>query len=164
VCELVERIPAGPRPLDDVREDVVRALTRERRKDSAMRKARAFRLSLRASSKQTMDEAAATYGYTVQSTDTFTVAQPIGNQPPRSPLAYGVFNVDVDAFTKPIESYGSIFVAECVYRQPFDQQAFSLQVEAIRSRLYQAKSQEYIAYWYENLRKNADIEDYRSSL
>ena len=164
VCELVERLPEGPRPLEEVREDVSRAVVQQRRSEAAERKAKAFHLSLRAVGEVTFETAAANYDHAVQSTDTFTVAQPIGSQPPRSPLAYAAFNIDAGGFSRPVESYGSYFVVELVYRDTFDQAAFTAQIEPLRQRLYQDKAQQYIAYWFEQLRENSEIEDYRSSL
>jgi peptidyl-prolyl cis-trans isomerase D len=163
VCELVEHIPAGPRPLEDVRDDVVRTIVQERRNLAAERKASAFRLSLRSGGGQTFESAAETYGYNVQTTDTFTVRQPVADQPPRSPFHYTAFNLNVDDDSYAVESYGSYFIIRLLYRDEMDMQAFEEQADAIRSRLYQTKAQQYIAYWYDSLRENSTIEDYRTS-
>lgn len=163
VVELVERIPEGPNPLSEVREEVEGALLRDRRRAAAERKADALRLSLRAGADQTLEKAAETYGYTVATTDTFTVRQPVGSQPPRSPFHYAAFDISPGDYSQPVESYGSFFVVELLYRDEMDPDAFQAQADAIRSRLYQTKAQEYIAYWYQSLREDSEIEDYRSA-
>jgi len=72
--------------------------------------------------------------------------------------------METGSFSAPVESYGSIFVVELMYRDPFNQTTFNAQADAVRMRLYQTKAQQYIAYWYEQLRENSKIEDFRSSL
>lgn len=161
VCEVVKRIPAGPRPLEEVRDGVVQALLQERRRLAAEHKADGFFRKLRSGT--AFDEAAKLYGYTVAKTDTFTVRMPVAGQPPRSPFAYAAFDINADDMSVPVESGGSIYVIHLLYRTKMDDAKFAQQADAIRQRLQQSKAQAYIAYWYDQLRKKAKIEDFRTN-
>jgi len=163
VCEIAERIPAGARPLEDVRETIRTALVLERRKQLAERKAEAFHRKLMTSPSD-FREAAEQYGYAVGHADTFTVRQPVGDIPPRSAFGYAAYNLTVGAESPPVECNGSYYVIHVLDRTPFDDTAYQQQAEAVRSRLLQRKAQAYIDYWYQNLRDNAQIEDYRGAL
>lgn len=161
VCEVVQRIPAGPKPLDEVRESVSQALVEQRQRLAAERKADGFFRKLRTGSD--FAEATKLYGYTATTTDTFTVRMPVAGQPPRSPFAYAAFNINAGDTSVPVESNGNIFVIHLLYRTPMDETGFAAQRDAIRQRLQQSKAQEYIAYWYDQLRKKAKIEDFRTN-
>jgi peptidyl-prolyl cis-trans isomerase D len=163
VCEIAERIPAGARPLDDVREPIRKALVLEHREQLAERKAEAFHRKLMTSPSD-FREAAEQYGYTVGHVDTFTVRQPAGDIPPLSAFGYAAYNMTVGAESPPVESNGSYYVIHLLDRTPFDDAAYQQQADAVRSRLLQRKAQAYIDYWYQNLRDNAQIEDYRGAL
>jgi peptidyl-prolyl cis-trans isomerase D len=162
VCEVVERIPAGTRPLDEVRDAVSQAIILERRRSAVLRKAEGFVLSTRATD-ATFQSASELYGLTVATTDTFTVRDAVAAMPPRSPFAYAAFSIKEGETSPPVESFGSYYVLRVLYRAPFDQEGFLQQAEAIRMQLLQNKAQEYIAHWYDQLRENSEIEDFRSS-
>lgn len=162
VCEVVERIPEGTRPLDEVRDQVVQSLELDRRRSAVRRQAEGFVRSAR-DPKVTFQDAAATYGFTVSATDTFRVRDAVAGMPPRSPFAYASLDIQEGQTSPPVESFGSFYVLEVRYRSPLDQERFLQQAEAIRARLLQTKAQEYIAYWYEQLRENSEIEDFRAS-
>jgi hypothetical protein len=162
VCEVTERLPAGVRPRADVGEEIRAALVLDRKKEQAMHKADAFYRKLRSGPVE-VSEAAALYGYQSARIDTFVVGDSVDGQPPRSPLAYAAFDMNPGDVSPPVESYGSYYVLKVLDRSAIDEAAFVVQAEAIRQRVYQSKAQEYIGYWYQNLRENSKIEDYRGA-
>ena len=64
IVRVVDRMPSALSPLDEVRSQITEALVDEKRKESARRKATAFRRSA-ANADIGLEAAAATYSYTV---------------------------------------------------------------------------------------------------
>jgi len=162
IVKVVERIDATSRPLEDVRAEISETLIYDRRKQQARRRADGFARSLRAN--QDMEEAVAQYGFTVTTTDTFTVSNRVGDLPPRSTFAMAALQLSTGSSTPPVESGRNFYVLQVTSRAPFDSDAFQQQAPAIQERIYQQKVQEYITYWYDQLRAKAEIEDYRGRL
>ena len=133
----------------------------------AKRRADAFFRSLR-SSDAGFAATVSQYGLASARTDTFLVRDRVGNaMPPYSAFAYAALEapkVYNELLTPPVESDGVIYVIHVLYRSDLDAAAFQQQSDGIRDRIYQRKVQEYIAYWYEELRENSEIEDYRGAL
>ena len=50
-----------------------------------------------------------------------------------------------------------------INRTPFDNEEFQLTADEIRSRLHQEKIEAYIVYWYDKLKADSKIEDYRGA-
>lgn len=163
ICRLAERIPEGVKPYDEVKQQVIHALKVERAKDKAERLADAYRLKL-VSGKLSHAQAAEAYGYSVQQLGPFTAAEPVGNIGPYSPFAYAALSV-VEGETPPtVLSGNSYYVLTLTERSEFDLEAFKAQADAIHSRLLQQRIDAYIAYWYEELKEESEIEDYRAAL
>ena len=111
-----------------------------------------------------LEEAAESYGYSIQRADTFTVSGGAEGIPPHSPFTLTAFGLADGASSPPIESHGSVYVIHLVERAPFDNEAFQLAAESINSRLHQEKIEDYIVYWYDKLKADSKIEDYRGNL
>jgi peptidyl-prolyl cis-trans isomerase D len=162
VCRVVRRMEDQELPLDDVRSQIESTLLYERKKLKALRKAEAFYrkgVTMRTNFK----EAADIYGYTIQKPKPFRVADPVDGMAPYSPFAYAALGMVNDGVSPPIESRGSYYVIHLIGHSEFDEEAYKAAAPAINDRLKQQKMQTFIAYWYEKLKEEADIEDYRGS-
>jgi parvulin-like peptidyl-prolyl isomerase len=163
VCRLKGRTPAAIRPLDQVAEGIKQTLIHDRRVASAMHKADGF---ARSASGQgaTFDGAAAQYGYKVARTDSFTVAQPPAGMMPNSAFARAALDLDANGVSKPVESGNAVYVVNLLGRRDPTQADFTKNAGAVRDQVYRQKVQDYVAYWYGEVKDKSKIEDLRGSM
>ena len=162
VCRIKERIPATARPLDQVSEGIKQALIRERKLAMASRKADGFERSASAQG-ASFDAAAAQYGYKVAKTDSFTVVAPPPGMMPSAPFARAALSLEPGTVSKPVESGNSVYVLTVVGRKDPDQATFTARAGQVRDQVYNQKVQEYVAYWYGNIKDSSHIEDLRGA-
>ena len=162
VCRVTERIPAAVRPLAEVSEAIKQTLIRDRKLMLAMNKAQGFERSASAAG-STLESAAVTYKYKVASTDSFTVAAPPSGMPANAPFARAALACEPNAVSKAIESGNSVYVLTVVGRRDPDQAAFSARATALREGVYRQKVQEYVTYWYTQIKDGSKIEDLRDA-
>jgi len=167
VSSVAARIPEAVTPLEDVRAQISAVLIEEKRREATFRSAEGFFRSLL----DTESEFVATadnYGYAIERTDTFSVHTAVADRiPPYSAFAYaalGAVEVNRKMLAPPVESDGIVYVTQLLYRSEMDVAAFEQQAEPIRDRLFQRKVQQYIAWWYDDLIEQGDIEDLRDAL
>jgi peptidyl-prolyl cis-trans isomerase D len=161
VCRVKERVAAAPRPLEQVVEGIRQTISRERRLDAAMRRAAAFERS--ASPPGTSFAAVATrYGFGVTRTDSFTVASPPPGIPPFSEFARAALGAEVGTVAAPIESGNSVYVIHVAARRDPDQAEFDARAGMLRERINRQRIQEYVMYWYNDLKEKSKIEDMRA--
>lgn len=162
ICRLVKRIPEGVKPLESVRAEIIAALRVDRQKGMAQRKADAFTRKV-TTTRSTFREAADSYGYAVQRSDSFTVAGGTMGILPYSPFAYAAINLVDDACSRPIESGDSYYVMQLLGRTDINPDDLQARASLIASRIHQEKVQAYVVYWYDRLKAESKIEDYRNS-
>jgi len=160
VCRVVQRIEDEQLPLDEVRPRIESELRFERQKDRALRKAQAF-FRKGTTMRTNLDEAAGIYKYEVHKPEPFRITDVVDGMAPYSPFAYAALRLLPNAVSPPVESRGSYFIIRLIGQSTIDEEAFANSAPAITNQLKQQKMQTYIAYWYEKLKEDADIEDYR---
>jgi peptidyl-prolyl cis-trans isomerase D len=163
VCRLKERTPASVRPMDQVAEGIKQTLIHDRRVSLAMRKADGFERSATAQG-ATFDAAAAQYGFKVAKTDSFTVAQPPAGMMPNSAFARAALALELNAVSKPVESGTAVYVLTVIARRDPTQAEFTAKAGPVRDQVYRQKVQEYVAYWYGNVKDKSKIEDMRGNM
>jgi parvulin-like peptidyl-prolyl isomerase len=163
VCRLKERTPAAIRPLDQVAEGIKQTLIHDRRVASAMHKADGFARSASAQGAK-FDDAAAQYGYKVAKTDSFTVAQPPTGMMPNSAFARAALDLDVNGVSKPVESGNAVYVITLLGRRDPTQADFNAKAGSVRDQVYRQKVQDYVAYWYGEVKDKSKIEDLRGNM
>ena len=112
----------------------------------------------------TQQDASEQYGYSVLTVGPFAVSEPIEDFGGYSPFSYAAFGVETGSTPPPTLSGNAYYVLTLAERTEFDSEAFQDQASGINSRLLQQKVDDYVAYWYDQLRAEGDIEDYRSTL
>ncbi|HET6348949.1 MAG TPA: SurA N-terminal domain-containing protein [Candidatus Krumholzibacteria bacterium] len=162
VCRLKERTPAQARPLDQVTEAIKQTLIHDRKVTLAMRKADGF-VQMTTGTNASFDAAAAKMGYKIAKTDSFTVAQPPSGMMPNAPFALAALALTPDAVSRPVESGNSVYVIDVTGRHDPDQAAFNAGAGKVRDDLYRQKVQEYVGYWYDNVKDKSKIEDLRGT-
>jgi peptidyl-prolyl cis-trans isomerase D len=162
VVRVAERLPASVQPLEDVRTIIEERLKYERQKSMALRKAQGFHLKMR-TSPTSFQEAAEDYGIEVHTPEAFRYIDPLEGMSPRSPFAYAALHSETGALSPPVESGGAYVVFKVLDRAPFDEEEYVSRASAIAERLRAEKVRAYIGFWYEQLKENAEIEDYRGN-
>jgi peptidyl-prolyl cis-trans isomerase D len=163
VCRLKERTPAAARPLDQVSENIKQTLIHDRRVSLATRKADGLARSASVEG-TSFDAAAAQYGYKIAKTDSFTVAQTPPGMTPNAPFARAALAVETGAVSKPVESGNAVYVLQVTGRRDPTQADFNKRAGEMRDAVYTRKVQEYVAYWYGNVKDSSKIEDMRGNM
>jgi hypothetical protein len=109
------------------------------------------------------NEVAAQYGRDVAKTDSFTVASPVANMPPYSAFARAALAGQPGDVVGPVESGSAVYVIRITGRSEPEPAVLSTKIPAMRERLLQQKVQNYVMYWFNNLKENSKIEDLRDA-
>jgi parvulin-like peptidyl-prolyl isomerase len=163
VCRLVERTPAATRPLADVAESIRQELRRQRQVEMARHKAEAFRKSA-AIPDADFAKVAAQYGYKVAKTDSFTVAASPPEMGPSSPFARAALATEAGQVAGPVESGNSVYVIRVIAHVEPPTSVFRSRAPALLEQVRQQKIQDYVMYWYNDLKEKSRIEDFRDAM
>ncbi len=161
IARIQNRTPAAARPLAEVSESIKATVLQERKEEAARSKAVAF---LRTAGVPDTDfrTVARNYGYEVAKTDSFTLATPVAGLPPYSSFARAALAGQPGDLLGPVESGGSMYVLRLTGRNDPPQTVMTAKIPAMRERLYDAKVQSYVMYWFAQLREKSKIEDRRN--
>jgi parvulin-like peptidyl-prolyl isomerase len=66
--------------------------------------------------------------------------------------------------SKPVESGNSVYVITVIARRDPTQADFTARGGELRDQAYRQKVQEYVAYWYGNVKDSSKIEDLRGNM
>ncbi|HPF35897.1 MAG TPA: peptidylprolyl isomerase [Candidatus Krumholzibacteria bacterium] len=160
VVHVLDHLPAGAQPLEDVRMQVVTQVKRELKADAARAK-----LSPAVGEVQMgadMEAAAAGHALTYAVTDTFTYS---GN-------VIGVgFNTDFNAKAREsavgelvpeVETPRGVFALRVLWKSEFDEEGYARTRDMLASQLANSRQQEALQAWLEAQREAAVVEDNRS--
>jgi len=161
VARIAKRIPESVKPLDDVRDAVERVVINNKMREAAERRAAAFRMK---ASRSSMAEAAKAYERELEKPEPFRAADNTTKLGRNSTVARAALALEPGMLTPPIEWRGSYYVAELLGKSEFNEEDFLAKAAELRGRLMQQKINEYTGYWYEKLRAESNIEDYRQRL
>lgn len=162
VVHLLEILPAGPQPLDEVRAQVVTQANRQRKADQARALLNPAVGEIQMG--KSFEEAADAHGLTYALTDTFTYS---GN-------VIGVgFNTDfnakareseVGAVVPEVETTRGVFALRVLWKSEFDEEGYAANRESLRNQLLSQRQQEAMQAWLDERTARADIEDNRAQL
>lgn len=163
VCRVVSRVPASTRALADVAESIKLELLHDRQTDLAVRRAEAFRKSA-APPDANFAKVATQYGYKAAKTDSFTVVSPPPQTgPPLSAFARAALMVEPGGVTAPVENGNSVFIVRLIGRREPATSVFKSRAPEMLEQLRQQKIQDYVMYWYNDLKERGKIEDLRQA-
>jgi peptidylprolyl isomerase/peptidyl-prolyl cis-trans isomerase D len=163
VFELIEILPAGFKPLDEVYELCRNRLEQQKRKGLAKEYATEIKTQLDAN-KTFADIAAADTSRKVMmdSTNQFSSSQPVPKIGRAAEITAAAFSLEKGVISPMLETNRGFYFIVVTERTSFNEEAFLAQKENIRTRLLNQKSQQFFTEWYEQLKENADIEDNRA--
>ncbi len=159
VVEVNEVIPAGTRPMDDIRAQLETLVRNEKRKEMML-----ARVNEQIAGQANLDAiASATGRNAIVANDvrlnTFTIPGA-----GREPMIVGaVFAVEPNTLSAPIAGESAVYVLEVTNRTMADPSSLSDAARTeIRTRLEQTRSATFQQSWIEELKNKADIEDFRT--
>lgn len=160
VAILEEKIPAGTRPLEEVADQIRADLVAQRKKDVSYLSAKGFHTGSR---RPDIDFAstAKEYNVEIKRPEPFKALDDLDGFGPMSPVAESAMLVQPGDVAPPVEAGGSWVVVKVLSRSEFDADDYRARFESIRRTLLSAKVQQYVAYWYEKIKDDSEIEDFR---
>lgn len=158
VIEVTEVIPEGTRALEDIRPQVETLVRNEKRKKLMLDKVNGL-----IKGQSSLDAIASSNNRTVQQADSLTLNNTSLPGAGVEPAVLGtIFGLSLNTMSKPIEGESAIYLVQVSNRQMADKANLSdAERAAIRSRLEQSRNATFQQNWIEELKKKADIEDYR---
>jgi peptidyl-prolyl cis-trans isomerase D len=159
VLHVTEVIPEGVRPFEEVENQIRTVVTNNKRKEMVEQKVRDL-----LGENTTLEELAGASGKEIITVDNLSMNSEIIQGAGREPKIVGaVFGLKEGERSAPLKGTSAVFVVKVQNRQDADLAKLdSATREQIRQRLRQEKSSSFAQAWMEQLKQNAEIEDYRS--
>lgn len=162
VVQVTDRREAGPRPFEDAKEDVRRAVEIELRQQKPMADARRLIDAVRAG--RSLEEAAAAIGATVAVTDTFARSQPHPGLAP-APRAVGLaFGVPLGQVGGPVAGPTGIYVVRKDAFVPGNPATYEQLKGQLSSQILQSRQQRWLRGWIEKTVADTKVEDLRNDV
>jgi peptidyl-prolyl cis-trans isomerase D len=159
VAQVIAKRPAGPRPFDEVREQVVALAESEARVDRAG--ASAQQLAQQLGKGRTLEQAAAALGLPVDHSEPFTRLQPDVRLAGVPEVVGAAFGIPQGGVAGPLRARDGWYFLRVDKRQPPDEQAFETLKGQISSQVLQQKQQQIFASWITCERDQAKVQDLR---
>ena len=159
VVEVTEVIPAGTRPMDDIRAQLETLVRNEKRKEMML-----ARVKEQTSGQTSLDAIASSTSRNVQVANDVRLSAFTLPGAGREPMIVGaVFSLAQGTMSAPIAGESAIYLVEVVDRSMADPSAMSADERtAIRSRIEQTRNATFQQSWIEELKNKAKIEDFRT--
>jgi peptidyl-prolyl cis-trans isomerase D len=162
IFEIAEVLPAGYRPLDEVKQLCKSRVEQEKRKELALNYAQIIQEKINQNESFTRIAAGDDSRQVMfDSTAQFTRSQPspkIGRAPE---VIAASFTLPPGEVSSMLDTDRGYFFVKVLDRTPFKEEDYKAQREAIRTRLLNQKSQLFFSKWYESLKEKASIQDNR---
>lgn len=162
VLEVAERLPAGYRPLEEVRSQVVTAIQRDRRLDAAAEKLRNALQSRDADTDLAQLAEQNELAHAV--TDTFGMRESLPGVGFATALSRAAFAAEQGAFVDEVRTDNGVYAFEVLYRSPFDEEDFRAARASLARSLGFSRSRLILQKWLEEQRESVEIVDRRDQL
>lgn len=161
VARLTEKTPAGPRPFEEVKEQIRTTVLINKRKEKAVQQVQDF-----LASNSSMDAIASASDKEIQSAESLNMNAAVIPGAGREPEVVGaIFGLEQGEMSGAISGANAVFVVKVDSRTDADLANLTPSMrQNIRQRLQRQKSAAFSNVWLEQLKKEADIEDYRSAM
>jgi parvulin-like peptidyl-prolyl isomerase len=163
VLEQAEILPAGYRPLTEVKDLCKNRVEQQKRKEIARVYAQGVQEKLnRGEIFQAIVAADPSRKVLLDSVAQFTKSQNIPKIGRVAEVAAAAFTLEPGKTSSLLESERGFYFIRVVERTAVDEEDFQAQKENIRLRLLNQRSQQFFNQWYEKLKEKADIQDNRN--
>ncbi|MDZ7716716.1 MAG: SurA N-terminal domain-containing protein [Balneolaceae bacterium] len=164
VVKLNELTPEGPRPFEEVESQIRTLVTTQKRKDKAAQKVTDW-----LASNSDLEVLAQTAGTEVQTADDLALNASVisvNGGSLREPRVIGaLFEMEAGQQSGAIQGNNAVYVVRVDERQDANLDNLNAQTrQQIRQQLQQQKSGSFTQVWLDQLKEQADIEDYRDLL
>ncbi len=160
---LAERLePAGTRPLDEVRSQVLAALRKQH--NTQVAKQRLEPAAAAAQAGTTLRDIAERQNLKYAVTDTFRVNENIADIGYATEFNKAIIEGMVGRPTAPIETARGVFVGRPLWIRPIDENDFAAKRAGIQQSLLAQAQGKAVQEWLDQQKKAAKIEDHRASL
>lgn len=160
--EVAEKLPAGHRPLADVRSLVDSAVLRERRTEIARARLQTALAGVQADAD--LAAVASSAGLQHAVTDTFSMRENITDIGFATAFARVALESDVGEFQSGITTPRGVYALRVLYKSEFDQAAFDAQRAQLAQSMLFSRQRLLVQQWMEEQREKATIEDNRADL
>lgn len=159
VLKVMNRTPEGVRPFDEVRAQIETTVRNNKRKEQV-----AERVSQLLQNNSNLESLAQSAGKEVSSANTLMMSAESIPGAGREPRVVGaVFGLEENGTSSAIKGTNAVFVVHVNSRTDANVQNMTNAIrQQIRRELVQEKSRAFINVWLEQLKADAEIEDYRS--
>ena len=110
----------------------------------------------------TLDQVAADDSLDLKQTDEFTLGGSIPGVGREPAFAAGAFKLKVGEYSEPIEGTRGYYIIQLLKKSEFDETAFQNQKESLKTQLSVRQRNQIFALWYNKLKEESNIKDYRS--
>jgi peptidyl-prolyl cis-trans isomerase D len=162
VVEVADRLPAGHRPLEDVRGIIEGALQREQRGDLATERLQSAWEQVEAG--QSFEDAAAAAELTYAVTDTFTLRQNIPEIGFATAFARAALELEPGESLKSIRTQRGVYAVRLLHKTEFDEQEFQTRRSQIAQSLLFDRQRQVLEEWMKEREEEAVIVDRRAEL
>ncbi len=159
--EVAEKIPAGYRPLEDVKAIVASRIQRERRADRAAAEVAKAWKDIQAGS--SLADAAKKYGMKHAVTDTFTLRENIPGIGFATAFARAALSLEPGEMLPEVRTQRGVYLIKLLYKSPFDEKDFAAKRAALSQSLLFNRRRQILTQWQNQLLENAKIVDRRTS-
>jgi parvulin-like peptidyl-prolyl isomerase len=159
IIEVTEIIPETEMPFEDAKPRLVDMILAERRENAALETAKALRS--RAVTGGDLEGAAHSYELEVVETPYFTTDSSIPGIGMGTGFGVAAYELPTGMVGPPIKVQDGWFIIQVTDRVPGEPAELAAQREAIMQQLRQENASRFLALWYDELRQNAVIEDWR---
>ncbi len=159
VYELIEIQKEGFKPLADVESGIRGTLRREEQKKLAGKECRALREKIQ--NFEDFEKLATQDSLEIKETEFFAMTGYISGIGRDANFSGATFGLALDEVSGPVEGTRGYYLIKLIEKQDFDQTVFTAQKENLKRTMLEQKQRTAYTNWYNNLKENADIEDFR---
>lgn len=156
-----EVIPEGTRPFEEVRSQIETVVINNKRKEQLVEKVNNL-----LASNETLEAIASASGREVSNAENLSMNASVIPGAGREPRVVGaIFGLEESEMSGPISGSNAVFVAKINNRTDANVEAMTPAARnQLQQQLQQQKSASFSQVWMEQLKEEADIEDYRATL
>ncbi len=161
IVEIIRIIDETTMPLEEARPVLVERIRTERKENAALVTAKELRAM--AITGGDLEAAAHSFELEVVETTPFTVEQTIPEIGMGTGFAVAAYELQTGKIGPPVKGYGEWFILQVIDRSLGEPSELAAQRLAIMQQVRQQNGSRFLALWYDQLRKEADVVDNRES-
>lgn len=159
LVEIMQVVPESTMPIEEVKIRIIEMILAERMENAALETAGELRA--KAVTGGDLEAAAHSFELVVAETPPFTIDSSIPEIGMGTGFAVAAYELQTGRIGPPVKGQNEWFIIEVVDRVPGKPSELAEQRVEILQQLRQENGSRFLALWYDNLRKEADVVDWR---